>query len=221
MSTVEKTGVDDSYSKSYEPVAHLNEVQLESGEENEELLYKCRAKLLRMDRSLAQPEWRERGVGEVKFLRTKGTEKVRILMRREITLNLCLNHFIAEGLDLTPNPGSDRGWMWRANDFDGEKTSMEIFFIRFNTVERMVFHDHQVFLLQRQLNLKPSLNELYERRILLVFLSWMNQLQKLMIRLMIRRKKENLRRQNQKQKRKERKRRKRNKSWTSKPHLTY
>ncbi len=80
-------------------------------EEDEEVLYKqyvfnsrhpflCflshsdifrRAKLFRFDPDLKQ--WKERGTGDVKFLKHKDSKKIRVLMRREKTLKLCANHF--------------------------------------------------------------------------------------------------------------------------------
>ena len=35
---------------------------------------------------------KERGVGPIKFLRQPGTKHVRLLMRRETTQKICLNH---------------------------------------------------------------------------------------------------------------------------------
>ena len=39
------------------------------------------------------PEWKERGVGDVKFLRHKNSNNVRLLMRREKTHKICANHY--------------------------------------------------------------------------------------------------------------------------------
>lgn len=50
-----------------------------------------RAKLFRFDNESKQ--WKERGTGDVKFLKHKETGKVRLLMRREKTLKLCANHY--------------------------------------------------------------------------------------------------------------------------------
>ena len=38
------------------------------------------------------PQWKERGLGEVKLLKHKKKGTVRILMRRDKTLKICLNH---------------------------------------------------------------------------------------------------------------------------------
>ncbi len=54
-----------------------------------------RAKLFRFDAAADPPEWKERGTGDVKFLRKKSTTKhsVRLLMRRDKTHKICANHY--------------------------------------------------------------------------------------------------------------------------------
>ena len=53
---------------------------------DEETLLQLRAKLFRMDRSGEQPEWKERGTGDVKILRHRTKPRTRLLMRRDKTL---------------------------------------------------------------------------------------------------------------------------------------
>jgi Ran-binding protein 1 len=65
-------------------------VEVKTLEENEEILFKMRAKLFRFDKPLSQ--WKERGTGEVKLLKHFETNKIRILMRRDKTHKLCANH---------------------------------------------------------------------------------------------------------------------------------
>jgi Ran-binding protein 1 len=50
-----------------------------------------RAKLFRFAKE--SNEWKERGTGDVKFLKHKKTEKTRIVMRRDQTLKVCANHY--------------------------------------------------------------------------------------------------------------------------------
>ena len=38
------------------------------------------------------PQWKERGIGDVKLLKHKKKGTVRVLMRRDKTLKICLNH---------------------------------------------------------------------------------------------------------------------------------
>ncbi len=52
-----------------------------------------RAKLFRFDVDGDPPEWKERGTGEVKFLRHRTTKNVRLLMRRDKTHKICANHY--------------------------------------------------------------------------------------------------------------------------------
>lgn len=79
-------------------------------EEDEEVLFKMRAKLFRFDKPTNQ--WKERGTGDVKLLKHSKSGKVRILMRRDKTHKICANHFLLPELKLTPNVGSDRSWVW-------------------------------------------------------------------------------------------------------------
>ena len=50
-----------------------------------------RAKLFRFAKD--SNEWKERGTGDVKFLKHKRTLKTRIVMRRDQTLKVCANHY--------------------------------------------------------------------------------------------------------------------------------
>ena len=64
----------------FEPVIPLpDKVDVVTGEEEEEVLYSHRAKLFR----LVDGEWKERGIGDVKILKHKTSNKIRLLMRRE------------------------------------------------------------------------------------------------------------------------------------------
>lgn len=102
----------------FEPLVKLERVEVKTNEENEDVIFKVRAKLFRFDNN----EWKERGVGDVKFLKHKETGKVRILMRRDKTLKVCANHAITKGNQLRANVGSDRSWVYNvaADVSDGE-----------------------------------------------------------------------------------------------------
>jgi len=117
----------------FEPVVKLKEVDVTTGEENEESIFKERAKLYRFDPS--GKEWKERGTGDVKFLQDKTTHKIRALMRQEKTLKICMNHYISPGLDLKPNLGSDRAWTWATMDWSSEEPSVQTFAIKFKNPE--------------------------------------------------------------------------------------
>ncbi|CCE64280.1 hypothetical protein TPHA_0H00700 [Tetrapisispora phaffii CBS 4417] len=94
----------------FEPVVHLEKVDIKTLEEDEEQLFKVRAKLFRFDGDAK--EWKERGTGDCKFLKNKATQKVRLLMRRDKTLKICANHIIAPEYELKANVGSDRSWVY-------------------------------------------------------------------------------------------------------------
>ncbi|KAG1122403.1 hypothetical protein G6F42_011509 [Rhizopus arrhizus] len=63
----------------FEPIIKLEEVEVKTNEEEEDALFKMRAKLFRYNKDTK--EWKERGTGDVKFLQHKETKKVRLLMR--------------------------------------------------------------------------------------------------------------------------------------------
>ncbi|CAH2352645.1 ran-specific GTPase-activating protein 1 [[Candida] railenensis] len=94
----------------FEPLVQLEKVEVKTNEEDEEVLYKVRAKLFKFHGDTK--EWKERGTGDVKFLKHKDSNKVRILMRRDKTLKVCANHLISQDYELKPNIGSDRSWVY-------------------------------------------------------------------------------------------------------------
>ncbi|KAG1907447.1 ran/spi1 binding protein [Suillus fuscotomentosus] len=115
----------------FEPVIKLTEqVEVKTYEEDEDVLFKMRAKLFRFDNILN--EWKERGTGDVKLLQHKETKKVRLVMRRDKTLKVCANHHISSEMRLQPNIGSDRSWVWKvAADYTEEPPTAETLAIRF------------------------------------------------------------------------------------------
>jgi len=118
----------------FKPLVNLKEVEVVTHEEDEETLFKMRAKLFRFDKDSKQ--WKERGTGDVKFLQHKKSKKIRVLMRREKTLKVCANHYILPVFKLQENVGSDRSWVWTCpNDFADEEPKEEVFAIRFANTE--------------------------------------------------------------------------------------
>lgn len=119
----------------FEPVIKLTEqIDAKTHEEDEDVLFKMRAKLFRFDPN--NSEWKERGTGDVRLLQHKATKKVRVLMRRDKTLKVCANHMITNDMKLQPNIGSDRSWVWKvtADISDGEPQA-ETLAIRFANAE--------------------------------------------------------------------------------------
>uniref|UniRef100_S4RRU4 RAN binding protein 2 n=1 Tax=Petromyzon marinus TaxID=7757 RepID=S4RRU4_PETMA len=125
-----KTEEDDEIH--FEPVVQMpDKVDLVTGEEEEEVCYSQRAKLFRFDTAMSQ--WKERGVGDIKILRNKQTGRTRILMRREQVLKVCANHCITTSMSLNPMKGSDRAWVWVANDFSEGEPKVEQLAVKFKT----------------------------------------------------------------------------------------
>lgn len=117
----------------YEPVVKLQEVQIATGEEDDEVLYKERCALYRFDS--ANNEWKERGKGDVKMLKNKSSGKVRLLLRQDKTGKLCMNHNILPEMNLSQNAGSDRSWVWACLDFSEGKGDNQVFAIRFKNAD--------------------------------------------------------------------------------------
>ncbi|KAL5487805.1 SBP1 [Sanghuangporus weigelae] len=119
----------------FTPVIHLTEqVETKTLEEDEDALFKMRAKLFRFDSG--EGAWKERGTGDVRLLKHKETKKVRLVMRRDKTLKVCANHLIISEMRLQPNIGSDRSWVWKvpADYADGAPVP-ETLAIRFANAE--------------------------------------------------------------------------------------
>lgn len=56
-------------------------------------------------------------------------------MRRDKTFKICANHYISKDMELRPNCGSDRAWVWTAPDFADEEIKTETLAIRFANAE--------------------------------------------------------------------------------------
>lgn len=134
VKTEEKTvSPDEDCSKEYEPVVHLAEVETKTGEEDEDVICKIRSKLFRFNKPLN--EWKERGTGNVRLLKHKETQKIRLLMRREKTLKICLNQYVNPTVELGENVGSDRSWMWHGVDYADGEAEDSLLAIRFRDSE--------------------------------------------------------------------------------------
>ncbi|GAA5895811.1 hypothetical protein JCM5296_006673 [Sporobolomyces johnsonii] len=123
--------VEDESTAVFEPVVKLDQtVEVKTHEEDEEVLFKMRAKLFRF--VAESSEWKERGTGDVRLLQHKQSKKVRLVMRRDKTLKVCANHYITAEMALSPNVGSDRSWVYNvaADVAEGEPTA-ETLAIRF------------------------------------------------------------------------------------------
>ena len=119
----------------FEPVIPLpEEIQVVTGEEGLEVMFSERAKLCRFD--VGSLQWKKRGIGEVKLLRHPTSGRGRVLMRREQIKKLCANHNITAEMELKPNVGSDRSWVWYTSaDYSEGEGKPEKLAIKFKTAE--------------------------------------------------------------------------------------
>ncbi|XP_023258902.1 E3 SUMO-protein ligase RanBP2-like, partial [Seriola lalandi dorsalis] len=117
----------------FEPIVSLPEVETKSGEEDEEILFKERAKLYRWDRDLGQ--WKERGIGDLKILFHPTKHFYRILMRREQVLRVCANHTISQAMELKPMNASANALLWTATDYSDGDGVVEQLAAKFKTPE--------------------------------------------------------------------------------------
>lgn len=121
----------------FEPIIQLPEVEVPTHEENEDVMLKMRAKLYRFDTTNEEaPEWKERGTGEMKLLRHKQKNSVRIVMRRDKTLRVCANHFITPHMELKPSNGCEKAFVYTVPaDFADEILKPECLAIKFANVD--------------------------------------------------------------------------------------
>ncbi|XP_062943980.1 E3 SUMO-protein ligase RanBP2 isoform X2 [Cynocephalus volans] len=117
----------------FEPIVSLPEVEVKSGEEDEEILFKERAKLYRWDRDVSQ--WKERGIGDIKILWHTMKNYYRILMRRDQVFKVCANHVITKTMELKPLNVSNNALVWTASDYADGEAKVEQLAVRFKTKE--------------------------------------------------------------------------------------
>lgn len=104
-------------------------------------------------------EWKERGTGDLKFLKNKKTGQVRILMRREKTHKICANHLVVEGMDLKASIGSDKSWLYQAPaDFSEGEARPETLTVRFANADHAKEFKEQ-FEKAKEANKKPAATE--------------------------------------------------------------
>jgi Ran-binding protein 1 len=120
----------------FAPVVELEEVDVETGEEEEEIIYSQRGKLFvygetLLDVGSGKKSWKERGIGEIRILKHRQHQRMRVLMRQEKTMKVVVNHALDPRISLEPNSGSDRSWVWSAFDFASGELLETVFAIRF------------------------------------------------------------------------------------------
>lgn len=136
MSAEESHPEHESPDVHFEPIVQLPAIEVVTMEEEEEELLQMRAKLFRFDSSDEPAQWKERGTGTVKLLRHKKSNLVRVLMRRDKTHKICANHYVHPQMELKPNCGSDKAWVWTTtSDFSDGEGKPELLAIRFANAE--------------------------------------------------------------------------------------
>lgn len=118
----------------FKPIVKLQEVETKTGEEDDEVLLKHRCKLYRFD--LTSKEWKEKGLGDIKFLKNRTTGAIRILMRREHILKICANHRINSSM--TIDEISPKQYSWMATDFSDNEPRSECLLAKFKLVEEAI-----------------------------------------------------------------------------------
>jgi len=107
--------VDDSKLKL--PTVKLADGPVATHEEDEEETFRQRGKLSR----LADGEWKQRGLGDIRLLKHKVTGRVRLVMRQEKTLKLVANHVVDPVTPLQARPDSDQYLVYKGDDYsEGE-----------------------------------------------------------------------------------------------------
>lgn len=143
----------------FEPTAHFEPViplpdlvDNKTGEEDENVMFSNRAKLLRFDTTAK--EWKERGIGEMKVLVNKNdSTKARLLMRREQVLKLCCNLPITKELKFVKM--NSNAVSFGGQDFSEGEMRTEKLAIKFKTPELVKSFQDAVLDVQKNLDSKP------------------------------------------------------------------
>jgi E3 SUMO-protein ligase RanBP2 len=130
---------DDDEVENYEPNVHFEPVialpdlvEVKTGEEEEDVKFTHRAKLLRYDSTTK--EWKERGIGEMKVLVTKNdASKARLLMRREQIFKLCCNMKITKELEFKKLNATT--YSFGGQDFSENEVRKEFLAVKFKTAD--------------------------------------------------------------------------------------
>ncbi|XP_054168398.1 E3 SUMO-protein ligase RanBP2-like [Oppia nitens] len=127
-SEVEPSNADNIY---FQPVVPLPpKVDIKTGEEDENILYTSRTKLF----CFCDNEWKERGIGDIKILQKKQLNGIRLLMRRDTVLKVCLNQSINKEMEFDLK-SDKKSITWTAIDYSEETPNPQLFLLRFKNSE--------------------------------------------------------------------------------------
>merc|ERR1712072_1009401 len=127
---------DESAGADFKPIVQLAEVQVCTGEEDEEILHACRGKLYRWGEDVKGGKmWKDRGTGELKLLKHHDTGKIRVLLRVDKTKKIRLNHYLSPDLELKVNPTSDKAWTYITTDYSDEEAVVSNLCLKFKEPE--------------------------------------------------------------------------------------
>merc|ERR1712072_959259 len=128
--------LEEECGATFEPVVQLSLQQVCSGEDDEDIVHKVRAKVFRFGADVKGEQcWKERGKGDLKLLKNKENGKVRVLLRVDKTRKIRLNHFLYAEYELKPNPTNDLAWVYAATDFSDESPEESKICVKFGSVE--------------------------------------------------------------------------------------
>ncbi|CDW55694.1 Ran BP1 domain containing protein [Trichuris trichiura] len=121
---------EEENSTHYEPLVPLPDlVDVVTGEEEEEVIFKERAKMFRYHKELGM--YKECGVGDLKLLKHPKTNKYRIVMRRDMVHKICANQLLHAEMRLRPMANCENSYCWIANDYSGDELVTALFAARF------------------------------------------------------------------------------------------
>jgi len=124
----------------FTPVVQLEEQDVKTVEEEEELLFSHRSKLFvygetLLDKGTGKRKWNERGKGDIKILQHRERSMIRLLMRQEGTKKIIVNHVLDPRILMSAHQGSKKSWVWSAFDYSSGSLEEKVFAIKFGDEE--------------------------------------------------------------------------------------
>lgn len=146
----------------FEPLIPLpEEIEVLTGEEEEEVLFSGRAKLYRYDKEVAA--WKDRGIGTMKILYNKDKRRSRILMRREVVHKICANHMITSDMKFEEKEGSANCLVWSTlADYSEEVVKSEQLAVKFKTQDEVLLFKKAIEQCQEKVSKGAKIQESME-----------------------------------------------------------